>query len=479
MNATNHTAPATARASAWALALASAASFMAALDTLVVTTALTTIRLDLDATIEQLEWTVNAYNLSFAVFLMTAAALGDRFGRRRMFAAGLAIFALASAACALAPTAGSLIAARALQGIGAAFITTLALALVSAAFAPEQRARALGVFFAVTGLAVASGPLIGGAIAEGIAWQWIFWLNVPLGLALVPLARTRLQEGFGPDTGIDVRGLALVTAGVFGVVWGLVRGNIAGWGSPEVVGAFAAGALLLGSFVAWQLRAPEPMLPMRFFRSRAFSAGNAAIFFVLSSLFGGVFFLPQFLQTSLGFSPVEAGLGLLPWTATLFFVAPVAGALVDRLGERPFLVAGPFLQAIGLGWLALVAHADMAYGAMVAPLIVAGVGVSMSFPAAQNSVVGSVPREALGKASGTNMTMRELGGVFGIAIGVAVFTGAGSYASPAAFSDGFIAVMAVAAGLSCVAALAGALLPARPRPAAIPATPALAVHEGR
>jgi EmrB/QacA subfamily drug resistance transporter len=463
------------RSSAWVLAVASAASFMAALDTLVVTTALTTIRLDLGASIDQLEWTVNAYNLSFAVLLMTAAALGDRFGRRRMFTAGIGLFALASAACALAPTIGWLIAARAVQGVGAALIMTLAFALVGAAFPPERRGSAFGIFFALTGLAVASGPLIGGAVTEGIAWQWIFWLNVPLGVLLVPLVLARVPESFGPDSALDLSGLALVTGGVLGVVWGLVRGNIAGWDSFEVVATLAGGAVLLAAFVAWELRAREPMLPMRFFRSRAFSAGNAAIFFSVGSLFCGVFFLAQFMQTGLGHGPLDAGLRLLPWTATLFFVAPVAGALVDRLGERPFLVAGPLLQAVGMAWIALVADADMAYGEMVAPLIVAGVGISMSFPAAQNSVVGSVPPEAIGKAAGTNSTMRELGGVFGIALSVAVFAGVGSYASAQAFSDGFVAAMGVSAGLSLLGALAGAALPAREKaPTSVPAaTPAL------
>ena len=456
----------TSRSSTWVLALASAASFMAALDTLVVTTALTTIRLDLGATIDELEWTVNAYNLSFAVLLMTAAALGDRLGRRRMFAAGIGLFALASAACALAPTIGWLIAARTVQGVGAALIMTLAFALVSRAYPPERRGSALGVFFALTGLAVASGPLIGGAIAEGMAWQWIFWLNVPIGLVLMPLALARVPESFGPDSALDIRGLALVSGGVLGLVWGLVRGNLAGWGSLEVVGALAAGALLVAAFVAWELRAREPMLPMRFFRARAFSAGNAAIFFAVGSLFCGVFFLAQFMQTGLGYGPLDAGLRLLPWTATLFFVAPLAGALVDRIGERPFMIAGPLLQAIGMGWIALVADADMAYGQMVAPLIVAGVGISMSFPAAQNSVVGSVPEEAIGKASGTNSTMRELGGVFGIALGVAVFAGAGSYASAEAFSDGFVAATGLSAGLSLLAAICGAALPGRPGSAA-------------
>jgi predicted MFS family arabinose efflux permease len=238
-----------------------------------------------------------------------------------------------------------------------------------------------------------------------------------------------------------------------------VRANTAGWGSPEIVATLGGGVLLVAAFVAWQLHAADPMLPMRFFRSRAFSAGNAAIFCAVGSLFCGVFFMAQFLQTGLGFGPLGAGLRLLPWTATLFFVAPVAGALVDRIGERPFMVLGPALQATGMGWIALIAHPGMPYGELIAPLMVAGVGISMSFPAAQNSVVSSVPADAIGKASGTNMTMRELGGVFGIAIGVAAFASAGSYASPGAFSDGFVAAMTVSAGLSVLAACAGFLLP--------------------
>jgi EmrB/QacA subfamily drug resistance transporter len=446
----------------WILIVAALAAFMTALDTLVVSTALSTIRHDLGASVEQLEWTVNAYNLSFAAFLMTAAALGDRFGRRRLFVFGIGLFVAASAACAVAPSVGALIAARAVQGVGAATVTTLALALVGAAFPPERRGAALGIFFAVNGLAVAGGPLVGGAVTEGIAWQWIFWLNVPIGLVLMPLALARIPESRGPDSAVDLRGLALVSGGVLGVVWGLVRGNPAGWGSAEVVASIAAGVGLLVAFVAWELRARAPMLPMRFFRSRAFSAGNAAIFCAFGSLFGAVFFMSQFLQAGLGYGPLDAGLRLLPWTATLFFVAPVAGKLVDRFGERPFLVAGPLLQAAGMLWIALIAHAGMAYAPMIAPLIVAGVGISMSLPAAQNSVVGSVPPEAIGKAAGTNSTMRELGGVLGIAVAVAAFAGAGSYASPGDFSDGFAAAMGCAGGLSLLAALAGAALPARP-----------------
>jgi EmrB/QacA subfamily drug resistance transporter len=454
-------------ATRWVVVLTGIGSLMAALDTLVVSTALSTIRLDLGASVEQLEWTVNAYNLSFAVLLMTGAALGDRYGRRKLYAVGLALFALSSAACALAPDVGWLVGARAVQGAGSALLLPLGLALLSAAFPPERRGAAIGIFSAITGLAVASGPLVGGAVVEGLAWQWIFWINVPIGLLAVPLVLTRMSESFGSDTNLDIGGLALVTGGVLGLVWGLVRGNEAGWGSPEVVGSLALGAVLLVAFVAWELRASEPMLPMGFFRSRAFSAGNAAIFLTFASLFGAVFFYAQLLQTGLGYGPLGAGLRLMPWTATFMTVAPVAGALVDRVGERPFMVGGLTLQAAGLAWLALIAEPGMAYAQMLAPFIVGGVGVSMAIPAAQNSVLGSVADGALGKAAGTNSMMRELGGVFGIALVVAVFAGAGGYASAQAFVDGFSPAILVAAALALAGAGAGLALPGRRRAPAV------------
>ena len=460
-------------ATAWVIALTAIGSLMAALDTLVVSTSLTTIRLDLGASIGQLEWTVNAYNLSFAVMLITAAAVGDRYGRRAFYAVGLGLFAASSAASALAPNVGLLIAARAVQGVSAALVLTLGLALLSAAFPPERRGTAIGLFSAVTGIAVASGPLVGGAIAEGLAWEWIFWLNVPIGLVAIPLVLARIDESFGGDTGLDVRGLALVSAGSFGIVWSLVRGNSAGWGSFEVLASLAAGAMLIAAFVAWELRAREPMLPMRFFRSRAFSAGNAAIFFTLASLFTAVFFFAQFLQTALGYGPLDAGLRLIPWTATFITVAPVVGALVDRFGERPFMVAGLSVQAVGLGWIALVADPGLSYIEFVLPSIVAGVGVSMAIPSAQNSVVGSVALEDVGKAAGVNSMMRELGGVFGIAVAVAVFAAAGSYASPSAFLDGFAPAIAVVAALSMAGAVVALALPGRRQ--AIAAAPVCAI----
>jgi EmrB/QacA subfamily drug resistance transporter len=449
------------RSTRWVLALTGIGSLMTALDTLVVSTSLSTIRLDLGAGVEELEWTVNAYNLSFAVLLLTAAALGDRFGRRRLYAVGLGIFVAASAACAVAPDAGWLIGARAVQGAGAALVATLALALLSAAFPPERRGAAIGMFSAIAGIAVASGPAVGGAVAEGLAWEWIFWLNVPIGLIAIPLVLTRIDESFGPDTALDIRGVALVTAGAFGIVWGLVRGNAAGWDSPEVLAALGLGALLLVAFVLWELRARRPMLPMSFFRSRAFSAGNAAIFFTFASLFGAVFFFAQLLQTGLGYGPFGAGLRLMAWTITFITIAPVAGALADRFGERPFLVAGLTLQAAGFLWIALIAEPGLGFGELIPPFLVAGVGVSMAIPSAQNSVVGSVADADLGKAAGANSMMRELGGVFGIAVFVAVFAGAGSFASPQAFTDGFAPAVVVGALLSLAGAAAALAVPGR------------------
>jgi EmrB/QacA subfamily drug resistance transporter len=451
--------PQTTRTTAWVVVLTAIGSFMGALDTLVVSTAIPTIRVDLGASVSQLEWTVNAYNLSFAVMLVTAAALGDRFGRRRLYAVGLVGFAIASVASALSPNVGWLIASRAVQGVAAAFMMSLGLALLSAAFPAERRGTAIGLFSAVTGLAVASGPLVGGAVVNGLDWTWIFWLNVPIGLLAAPLVLTRVKESFGPNTALDFPGLGLVTAGALGIVWGLVRGNSAGWGSAEVVATLAAGVLLVVAFIAWERRASEPMIPMSFFRSRAFSAGNLAIFAVFGSLFAEVYFFSQLLQTAMGYDALGAGLRLMPWTGTFLLVGPIAGALTDRIGERPLMVTGLLIQAAGTIWIALIASPDMSYSELVVPMVVAGVGISMAIPSAQNSVLGSVSEEAVGKAAGTNSVMRELGGVFGIAVAVAVFAGAGSYASPQAFTDGFAPAIGVAAALALVGAVAGSFLP--------------------
>lgn len=302
----------------------------------------------------------------------------------------------------------------------------------------------------------------------------MFWLNVPIGVAAIPLVLRRMRESFGERARLDVTGLLFVTGGALGIVWGLVRGNTAGWGSLEVVSTLAAGVVLTLAFVVWELRAREPMLPMRLFRSRGFAAGNAATLLMSGSLFSAVFFMAQFEQTTLGQSPLQTGLRLIAWTGTVFVVAPISGALVPRVGERALTVGGLLLQGLGLGWVALLARTGLPYADTVAPLILAGVGVSLALPAVQTAVMNGVARGELGKASGTISTMRQLGAAFGLAIAVAVFTGAGSYASPAAFADGFAPALAVSAALSLVGAASALSLGRRPLAHAEPALAAAA-----
>jgi EmrB/QacA subfamily drug resistance transporter len=435
----------------WVLVITSVASLMVVLDALVVATALTAIRTDLGASLTELEWTVTAYGLSFAVLLMTAAAAGDRWGRRRVFVAGVTVFAVASLICAVAPSIEVLVAGRLVQGAGAAFIMPLALALLGAAFPPELRPRALGVFAGVSGIAVALGPLVGGAVVAGISWPWIFWINVPLGLWLILLALTKIDESHGPDRAVDVPGLVLAGAGTFGLMWALVPGNTAGWA--------VAGLVVLGMFVGWQRRAAHPMLPLHLFRSRRFAAANVVIFFHWSSAFGVVFFMAQFLQTGLGYGPLAAGLALAPWGLTAVVVPQWVGRQVGRFGERPFIVAGLGLHALAMVWLGLVASPAAGYAAIVAPMVLSGTGVAMCLPAAQSAVLTSVAPQWIGKASGAFTAMRQLGGAFGVAILVIGFTEAGGYASAEQFSRGFTAAVLTGAALAVVGALAGTVIP--------------------
>jgi EmrB/QacA subfamily drug resistance transporter len=456
----------------WVLALASVAALMVALDQLVVATALNTIRDDLNASIATLEWTVNAYSLSFAVLLITGAALGDRFGRRRLLVVGLLVFTLASAACALAPDSGLLIAARAIQGAGSALVMPLAVALLTSAFPPEKRGGALGIFTALTGLAVVGGPLVGGAITEGIAWQWIFWINVPIGAVLIPLVLARTTESYGPRARFDLFGLVFVSAAMFGIVWGLVRASAAGWGSGEVVGMLAAGTGAAVAFLAWETRTSEPMLPVRLFADRTFSAASIAAFLLTAALFSTVFFFAQYLQVSLGYSPLSAGFRFLPWTLTLFVIAPAAGRLSDRIGNRTLLAAGLALQAIGLAWVALTIVGGHSYASAIAALVIAGCGTSMALPAAQNAVMNAAPRAEVGKASGVFNAARQLGGVFGVSILAAVFAANGSYAGPGAFRDGAGPAIGVAAVFSALGAIAAAFVRRGPAASAAIVPPA-------
>jgi EmrB/QacA subfamily drug resistance transporter len=457
----------------WTLALTALGLFMVALDTLVVTTALPVLRVDLGTSLSDLEWTVNVYNLAFACFLLTGAALGDRFGRRRMFAVGLSVFTAASAAAALSPNVGALIAARAVQGTGAALVMPLTLTLISAAFPAEKRGAAIGLWGGIAGLAVAAGPVVGGGVIDGLDWHWIFWLNVPIGVALIPLGLARLTESYGPRPQLDLRGLALSATGLLGLTWGLVRANTVGWGSAEVTTTLAAGAVLVAVFIAWERRVRNAMLPLALFRERGFSSANAVSFFMYAGLFGALFLMAQFLQTALGYSPLQAGIRLLPWTATPMVIAPIAGGLADRFGNRPFMILGLTMQAVGLGWVALIAKPDVGYLELGIALTVAGVGTSLCFPTVANAVMGSVPPQEAGVASGTNSSLRELGGVFGVAVLAAVFTRHGVYASPSVFVDGFRSALVVGAALTGVGIVAAVLAPGRSRPA-VAAAPELA-----
>ncbi|MFF1402305.1 MFS transporter [Streptomyces sp. NPDC058294] len=468
----------------WALVITSVAGFMASLDNLVVTTALPSIRQDLGGALDDLEWTVSAYTLTFAVLLMTGAALGDRFGRRRLFVAGLAVFTGASAAAALAPGIGSLIAARAVQGVGAAVMMPLTLTLLTAAVPAARRGTVYGIWGAVNGLAVASGPLIGGSLTEHVSWQWIFWLNVPLGLVALPLARLRLTESYGAGTRLDVPGTLLASGGLFGIVYGLVRGPADGWTDPVVLAALTAGGALLAGFVLYSARAAAPMLPMRLFRSRAFAGINAAGLLMFVGMFGSIFLLSQYMQGVLGYSPTEAGLRMLPWTGMPMLVAPVAGILSDRIGGRPVVAAGLFLQAAGLGYMARVATTDASYAAQLPALIISGVGMALYFAPAADLVMSSVRPEEQGIASGANNALREVGGALGIAVMASIFSARGGYGSARSFVDGLRPALVTGSAVVALAAVAALLIPGRrgagrsARTAGQPSAPVLETTSG-
>ncbi len=439
------------------------ALFMASLDNLVVSTALPVIRVHLHAGLSGLEWTVNAYTLTFAVLLLTAAALGERFGRRRIFVTGIAVFTASSAAAALAPSIGFLVAARALQGAGGAMIMPLSLTLLSAAVRPERRNAALGIWGAIGGTAIAIGPLVGGAVTSGWAWQYIFWLNVPVGVALLPLARWRLAESRGDAAPLDLVGVGTVSVGLFGVVLGLVRGNAHGWTSPSVLASFAVGTLALAGFAVWELRSDHPMLDLRLFARRGFAAVNLTALLFSFGMFGAIFFLTQFLQTVQGYSPLAAGVRILPWTAITMVLAPFIGQLAERWGGKPLVVTGLSLQAVGLVWLATLLTPGTPYADLVLPFVLCGVGMTLFFVPLASVVLGTVPTRLEGVASGTNAAFRELGGVLGIAALGAVFSARGGYASPQDYVSGLVPAVACGAAVVAVGAVCALALPSRRR----------------
>jgi EmrB/QacA subfamily drug resistance transporter len=394
--------PATNRRLGWVVGLTSTAYFMVVLDALVVITALPRMHRDLHVGVSSLQWTVNAYGIAFAAGIITAAALGDRFGRRLVFGSGLVLFTLASAACALAPNMAELIVARTVQGLGAAAVLPLSLTILTTAFPPEKRGMIVGVYGGLAGLAVALGPIVGGAITEAIDWHWIFWINVPIGLAAVLLGRQLLPESYGAPERLDLGGVSLVTAGVVALVWALTRANDVGWASAEIVGSLAVGCLLLAAFLWWEHRAAEPMVPLRLFASREFAIGNLTTFVMSGATFAAAFFLTQEFQLARGYSPLGTGLRLLPFFATPMFVSPVAGALSDRIGRRPIMVSGLALQALGFIWVAARGSLATSWIELDIVLLIAGIGISMALPTVPTAVLSAVAPEEMGKASGIN-----------------------------------------------------------------------------
>ena len=444
----------------WTLAIVSLALFMVVLDNLIVTVALPSIQEDLGATLQQLEWTVNAYTLAFAVTLIPGAAIGDRFGRKRTFLAGLALFTASSAAAALAPGASELVAARALQGIGGAIVAPLTLTLLAEAFPPERRGAALGIWSGISGLGIALGPLVGGAVVSGLSWQWIFWINVPLGVALLPLAAVFLRESRGEATRLDLPGVGLVTTGLFALVFGLVRGQADGWTSPLIVGSLSAGAVLLALFVAHERRTEAPMVPLDLFAKRAFAVTNAVSFFMYFGTFGSIFLITQFVQQVMGYAPFDAGVRMLVWTGATAITSPIAGILAERRGPRTLMALGLTLQAAALAWLAMASGVDSTNSELAAPFAIAGIGMGLVFAPSASALLSVVAPHRAGQASGTNNAIREVGGVFGVAVMSTIFSGAGGFTSPQAFVDGFHPALWVGAAVVGVGAAVALLLPA-------------------
>jgi EmrB/QacA subfamily drug resistance transporter len=452
------TAPGLRTAQRWTLVLGSFASFLVGLDALVVTTALPTLHEALGAGVEGLSWTVNAYALAFAVSILTGSTLGDRYGRRRMFIAGLAVFTIASALCALSPTIALLIAARALQGVGGGIAVPLALALIIDATPPSMRGKALGAWGAITGVAVAAGPLIGGAIVEGLVWQWVFWLNVPVGIVIAVLTTFKVREGHRIFAHVDLVGLALATIGVFGIAQALTRGNETGWVSASILGGLIGGALALVLFVAWECRFEYPLMPMRLFHNRGFSNGCVASFVLMAGVFGLGFLTAQYLQLALHYSPLGVGLRLLPATGMALLLAPIAGRLADRIGERPLVMLGLALEATGLLLIGALVTATSGYRTIVGPLFIAGAGIAIAFPTVTTAVMRSVSPDETAVASGISNTFRQVGAVFGVAVATAIFAAEGSYRTAGEFVDGLSPAFISLGVLCAIGVIAGVVL---------------------
>jgi EmrB/QacA subfamily drug resistance transporter len=408
---------------------------MATLDNLVVTNALPVLQRNLGASVAELQWFINAYALSFASFILLATALGDRFGRRRVFVIGIAVFTGASALCAVSSSPETLIAARALQGIGGAALMPLSLAILVGSVSPRLRPFAIGVWGGVAGLGVAVGPLVGGAIVEGLSWNAIFWLNVPVGLVAIPLAYRALLESRGARVRLDFLGLVLAGLGVFGLVFGIVNVPDGGWSTLPVRLILLSGVLLIGAFVWWEGRSSNPLLPLALFRDRSFSASISLGVAFSIGVFGSIFIVVQFFQVVQGYSPLKAGVLSIPWTMAPLAISPLAGFLAPRFGTRALLLVGLTAQACGLAWIAVAMSPTVPYSHVVVAFALEGIGMGLVVPPAATAVLANMRPQDHAKASGANSTLREVGVALGIAIVPAVFTASGGRFTPTEFAD--------------------------------------------
>ena len=411
----------------WTLIAVSVATFMLLLDITVVNVALPSIRDDLGASFTDLQWVIDAYALTLAALVLTAGSLADRLGRRRLFAAGLAIFSVASLLCGFAPDPTFLNLARALQGVGGAAMFAVSLALVAQEFpAGRERGTAMGLYGATIGVAVAIGPLVGGALTDGLGWESIFFLNVPIGAAAIAITYWKLRESRDPHaTRVDWPGVATFSGALFLLVLALVRGNDEGWSSALIVMLFAASAALLAAFIAIERRVREPMLPLGLFKVRSFTGVQLAAFAVSGSLFALFLYLTLYLQNYLGYSPFQAGLRYLPITLSSFVAAPIAGALLSRVPARVMMSAGLGIAGIGLLLMSGIEAGDE-WTTLLGGFLVAGGGVGLLNPVIADVAVSVVPKEKSGMAAGINDTFRQVGVAVGIAVWGAIFVGRGA-----------------------------------------------------
>src|SRR5438067_11149 len=411
----------------WTLIAVSVATFMLLLDITVVNVALPSIRKGLGASFTDLQWVVDAYALTLAALVLTAGSLADRLGRRRLFVAGLAIFSAASALCAVAPDPTFLNLARALQGVGGAVMFAVSLALVAQEFpAGRERGTAMGIYGATIGVAVAIGPLVGGALTDSLGWQSIFYLNVPIGILAIAITYLKLRESRDPNaTRVDWPGVVTFSAALFVLVLALVRGNDEGWSSTLIMSLFAAAAVLLVAFIAIERRVGEPMLPLALFKRPAFTGVQLAAFAISASAFALFLYITLYLQNYLGYSPLEAGLRYLPLTVVSFFLAPIAGTLLSRVPARVMMSAALGVAGIGLLLMSGIKAADE-WTTLLGGFLVLGAGVGFLNPVIADVALSVVPKERSGMAAGINDTFRQVGVAVGIAVWGAVFLGAGA-----------------------------------------------------